>query len=200
MKFLANDNLDIALDELVSLLNNSGVVCLPSDSCYGFSGIAYDQEALTLVQNIKGHKSDKPLSMCMASKDDILDLFRENPIVDILVEEFLPGSLTIISETKSGDMLGVRLPHHNLMMSLVRHLGKPIFTTSANAHGRPACYSVEELEMQLGESFDLISGVLDLGILENKSPSTIVKVHEKSLEIVREGELSELIKQRFAIR
>ena len=200
MKFLANDNLDQVLQQLVVLLNDSAVVCLPSDSCYGFSGIAYDQEALALVQTIKGHKSDKPLSMCMPNKHDILDVFEKNPIVDILVEEFLPGPLTIISETKSGDMLGVRLPDHNLMLSLVRHLGKPIFTTSANAHGRPACYSVEELEMQLGQRFDLISAVLDLGVLDDKSPSTIVRVNDKSLEIVREGELSDLIKQRFAMR
>ncbi len=200
MKFLANDNFNKALDQLVDLLNDSAVVCLPSDSCYGLSGVAYDQEALALVQKIKGHKFDKPLSICMSEKQDVLELFQKNPIVDILVEEFLPGRLTIIAETRSGETLGVRLPDHNLMIAVVRSLGKPIFTTSANAHGRPACYSVEELEMQLGADFNLISGVLDLGVLDDESPSTIVKVHDKSLEIVREGDLSELIRHRFLIR
>lgn len=200
MKFLISDDFLALISELVETLNDSGVVCLASDSCYGFFGIAYDQDALALVQKIKGHKSEKPLSVLVANKQDALDIFKANPIVDILVEEFLPGPLTIIAETNSGESLGVRLPDHNLMTALVEALGKPIFTTSANAHTRPACYSIQELRMQLGESFDLITAIVDLGVLDAKPPSTIVKVTEKSLEILREGELSGLIRQRFLMK
>jgi len=200
MKILSADNFDSLIDELVVVLNNSGVVCLPSDSCYGFSGVAYDTKSLALISEIKSHKSEKPLSLCFADKEMILDLFKPNPIVDILVEEFLPGPLTIIAETQSGDSLGIRLPDHNLMLSLVRALKKPIFTTSANDHGKPACYSIEELELQLGERFQKISAVLDLGPLEFKNPSTIVRVDYNSLEIIREGELSPLLRERFAIK
>ncbi len=200
MLFTEKDSDSKILDGLVESIKKSQVVCLPSDSCYGFSGLAFNQDAQGLLQKIKSQSSQKPLSICLADKSDVYEFLEPSQILDVFIEEFLPGKLTIIAESKKGDLLGVRVPDHSLMRTLVSRVGAPIFTTSANKHSKPACYSIEELRMQLEVDFDLIDTVLDLGVLEYQMPSTIVKISDKSLEIIREGDLAPLIRERFKIQ
>lgn len=200
MYFSDCSSISDVLENFVLSLKNSGVVCLPSDSCYGFSGMAFDSNAESKLQQIKSQPDSKPLSICLADKEDIYEFLKPSPILDIFIEEFLPGKLTLIAESNRGDMLGVRVPDHSLMRQLVKHLGCPIFTTSANMHKKPACYSIDELKQQLGSQFEMIDSVLDLDVLEFSSPSTIVKISDKSLEIIREGDLAPLIRERFKIQ
>ena len=199
MYFTEKDSFDQILNTCVETLKNNGVLCLPSDSCYGFSGMAFNSDSQNKLVEIKSQSDSKPLSICLADKSDIYDYLKPNSIIDILIEEFLPGPITIISEDLNGEFLGVRVPDHSFMTTLVSELGFPIFTTSANKHKMPACYSIEELKTQLGDNFSKIDLVIDYGVLDFKNPSTIIKVSDNSLEIVREGDLAELIRQRFVL-
>jgi len=200
MYFSDCSSISDVLDNLVSVIKKSGVVCLPSDSCYGFSGLAFDKHAEAKLQDLKSQPESKPLSICLADKSDVYKFLKPSPILDIFIEEFLPGKLTLIAESKKGDMLGVRVPDHSLMQQLVRRVGAPIFTTSANAHKKPSCYSIEELKQQLSDKFQMLDSVLDLGVLEFQNPSTIIKINDKSLEVIREGDLAPLISERFKIQ
>jgi len=200
MYFTENNFISEVLDGLVNSIKQSGVVCLPSDSCYGFSGLAFDKSAQDKLQKIKSQPVSKPLSICLADKLDLYEFLKPSPILDIFIEEFLPGKITLIAESKKGDLLGVRVSDHLLMQQLIKQLGVPIFTTSANMHKKPACYSIEELKLQLNNNFDKIDSVVDLGVLDFSNPSTIVKISDNSLEIIREGDLAPLIKERFIIQ
>ncbi len=193
-------NYNLVLDKLSNSVKDSKLVCIPSDTSYGLSGLAFDTKAESGLHELKGQDPNKPLSIMFAEKSDILNLFKPNKLVEILVEEYLPGPLTIIAETKSGQMVGARLPDHNLSRDLIKKLKAPIFTSSANLHGLPACYSIEELENQLGDDFKKIDSVLDLGVLDFKLASTVVRANLDSLEILREGQLALEIRQRLALQ
>ncbi len=193
-------NYNLVLDQLVASLRASKLICIPSDTSYGLSGLAFDAKAESSLHELKGQDPSKPLSIMFAEKADILNLFKPNKLVELLVEEYLPGPLTIIAETKQGKMVGARLPDHNLSRDLIRKIAAPIFTSSANAHGLPACYSVEELENQLGDKFKDLDSVLDLGVLDFKPASTVVRANLDSLEILREGDLSSEIRQRLTLQ
>jgi L-threonylcarbamoyladenylate synthase len=200
MYFTEDNSISEVLDGLVNSIKQSGVVCLPSDSCYGFSGLAFDTSAQDKLQKIKSQPVSKSLSICLADKLDVYEFLKPSPILDIFIEEFLPGKITLIAESKKVGLLGVRVPDHLLMQQLIKQLGAPIFTTSANMHKKPACYSIEELKLQLNNNFDKIDSVVDLGVLDFSNPSTIVKISDNSLEIIREGDLAPLIKERFIIQ
>jgi tRNA A37 threonylcarbamoyladenosine synthetase subunit TsaC/SUA5/YrdC len=77
-------------------------------------------------------------------------------------------------------------------MELAQKFGKPLSTTSANMHGQPNTYSVDEIIAQFcpspngggvgGGGIDLI---LDSGPISKNPPSTIIDLSHREAKILR---------------
>jgi L-threonylcarbamoyladenylate synthase len=59
-------------------------------------------------------------------------------------------------------------------MELVQKFGRPISTTSANIHGKPSPYSIEEILEQYKDAPEKPDLILDFGPLPFRKPSRIV--------------------------
>ena len=69
-------------------------------------------------------------------------------------------------------------------MALVKRLGRPLTTTSANLSGFPPSLTPRHLKSYFGEKIDLI---MDSGPLAPSSGSTVVDVTDEKLALIREG-------------
>jgi L-threonylcarbamoyladenylate synthase len=188
------------VSEIVSVLKAGGIVLMPSDTCYGFLADAHNMKAKEKLYALKDQPVNKPTSLCVADFDMLYEYGAFNQIATDIAVQFLPGKLTIIVpslDPSFGDTVGLRLPDHSLMTGVAKKLSNPFFTTSANVHGKESPYDVSQIKEQFKDKFDSIDLVIDTGVLDFVLPSTVVKVVEDKIEIVREGDLAEELRLQF---
>jgi L-threonylcarbamoyladenylate synthase len=178
----------MTIDEACDALLRGRCVILPSDTVYGIAALAYDAMAVQSVFNVKGRAEAKRLpvhycSLRQVSEDVILD-----ERICKLVNDFMPGKLTIIANAKSDTQLSwrpkdvaFRIPGHPIVLEIIRRINQPITGTSANKTGFPARSTFKEIAEELG-----LNGIEDDASISG-IPSTIVDCRTSDVKIVRSG-------------
>ena len=89
--------------------------------------------------------------------------------------------------TANLDTIGIRMPNNKFLLELIEKYGKPIVATSLNLAGEESYTNVEKIEKTLKNNVDLIvdGGETKIGI-----PSTIIKIEDKKIRILREGPIT----------
>lgn len=176
------------------ILHQGGLVAHPTETCYGFAVDIFQRSAVQKLYNVKKMPLDKTVSILVRDLDEAKRYgeFSEKAIE--LAEKYWPGPLTIIVPRTAllpqwvnygNDTVGIRCSSHRRTRELVEAFGGPLTTTSANIHGQPQAYSVEEI---LGQGIKP-NFIIDGGVIAKNKPSTIVKVEKENVGIVRQGEL-----------
>lgn len=146
----------------------------PTDTIYGIGCNALDVEAVDRIKDMKGRDKDKPMSVIAPS----VEWIRENCVVDVDLEKYLPGAYTLILKKKdpdflkhvaSGDTLGVRIPDCEFTAK-VQEAGVPVITTSVNKGGEKPANSVSDIDKEILNKVDF---AFDYGELSGR-PSTLV--------------------------
>lgn len=184
--------LDEVVNLVVDVLKAGGIVLAPSDTCYGFMADAFNENARVNLCELKNMPQDKPVSIVCADLKMLFEFGNFDETARDVVAQFLPGKLTMIIpslDERFGDFVGLRLPDHFLMKEVAKKMGHPYFTTSANIHGMPAQYSLEFIRAQFGDVFNKIDLVVDAGILSEVKPSTVIRIENGDIEVVRDGGL-----------
>lgn len=187
-----------ALEQAIGTLQNGGVIAFPTDTVYGIGASLDHPQALRRIYDLKGRAPDKPLPILIA-RVDVLDSLCpdvDERLVD-LAEQFWPGALTIVipaaghlpAEVKAPDnTIGVRLPNHSIPLTIAERAGGAIATTSANISGLDAAHTAGEIRDAFGTQIDLI---LDGGFAPQENPSTVIRVVDGEIVVLREGVIRE---------
>lgn len=179
---------DLIVSDIVSTLNNSGVVILPTDTVYGLAVRLDDEVSLNKIYKIKGRDKGKKLAMLVNSAEMLKDYVVIDDCVLKKLSSVFPGPLTIVCKDKKkrGNTIAVRMINNELINEVVKNLGKPILITSANKSGDKPISDLEEL-------ISAFEGQVDIIIAGNKlkgSPSTILDITSEEFKILREGKIS----------
>ncbi|HLD39323.1 MAG TPA: Sua5/YciO/YrdC/YwlC family protein, partial [archaeon] len=81
---------------------------------------------------------------------------------------------------------GFRIPDNKFVLSLIRKLGKPITSTSANISGSENLYKIKDIIKLFDKKVDMI---IDAGNIPKRKASTLFDTIEG--KIIREGPISE---------
>ncbi|MDP7180192.1 MAG: L-threonylcarbamoyladenylate synthase [Candidatus Woesearchaeota archaeon] len=163
MKILTKDEVKLEKNDLVDQIKEGAVFIHPTDTIYGIGCNAVDSNAVKKVRELKGRVKN-PFSVIAPSKNWIYKNFEVSPEAKKWVEK-LPGPYTLILKRKDGkiaesvapglDTLGIRIPDH-WFSDVVKELGFPIITTSANKVSENFMTSMEDLNSQIKEGMDFI--------------------------------------------
>lgn len=166
------------------LLKHGGVVILPTDTVYGFSAKSDVNEADLRIRTIKGRSETKPFIRLIAAPEDIIK-FTDDKIPEKLLS-FWPGPLTIIvnDKTAPGITTAFRCPGDGWLRLIISESGAPLFSTSVNRSGKPVIQTVDGIISEFESEVDLI---INGGDTKDALPSTIVKIDEGKVEVLREG-------------
>jgi len=173
--------------EAVALLRRGELVVLPTDTVYGLAARAADPEAMTKLYRAKGRASDKPIAMLVAGAEDVRRAGATvSPAAARLAEAFWPGALTLVLPSAAPGLWdGFRVPDSPAALALLEAVGEPLAVTSANKSGEPPAKDAVAAEKALAPWPAL---VLDGGTLpETSEPSTVVRVEEARLVVLRLG-------------
>jgi len=194
--FLGNEK--ELIDSIVNVLRNDGIIVLPSDTCYGISCIYNSSVAKRKIAEFKNQSVEKPMTILISNLNQLYELVEVSSLAAELIEEFWPGPLTLILPAKDSDeYLAIRFPDHSLSKSIIDKLESPICSTSANKHGSKESYHLDELKMQYNNDLSGIDLIIDDEMLDFNIPSTILKIVDDKLELIREGKLWTVIANRF---
>lgn len=171
--------------EILNGIQNGVIFIHPTDTIYGLSCNALDGKAVEKIRKLKD-RPDTPFSVWAPS----IDWIKQNCRLDKEGEEWikrLPGPYTLILKLKNKnavaknvspkeDTLGVRIPQH-WFSEVVKTLGFPIITTSANKAGQPYMTSLKDLDPEISKGVNFV-------IYEGEKvsrPSKIVNLVKKEM-------------------
>jgi len=178
------------------VLLDGGVVAFPTDTVYGIGVRSDDDAAVGRLYLVKERPIEKAIPLLLASAAEMPTVAREVPETAWrLAEAFWPGGLTIVlpkRETVSPavsaeDSVAVRVPAHDVALSLIRAVGIPLATTSANISGRTSATTADEVWEELNGRIDLL---LDAGECPGGIPSTVVDLTTSVPKVLRQGAIS----------
>jgi L-threonylcarbamoyladenylate synthase len=104
-----------------------------------------------------------------------------------LMARYWPGPLTLVLLARirsDGPTIAVRAPDHDVALALLRALGEPMASSSANPAGQPPPVDADQVIAGLGDRLDL---VLDGGPCRIGQPSTILDLSTATPRILRKG-------------
>ncbi|HVA52198.1 MAG TPA: L-threonylcarbamoyladenylate synthase [Acidimicrobiales bacterium] len=184
----------VSRDEAVRLLNEGGVVAVPTDTVYGLAASLGRPDAIAKIFSLKHRPSGVALPILVASTSSLEALgVTWPPVARTLSDAFWPGALTIVVDVPAAlarrvgsalDTAGFRLPDDELLREVLALTG-PLAVSSANEHARLPCHSAHEVLGVFGES-ETLDGVLDGGTRVG-DVSTVVHVVENEWRVLRSG-------------
>lgn len=189
------------VDKICEVLENGGLVISPTDTVYGIMGDALNEEVIKKVYAAKKRPFSKPLILLMDSYEMIRQYTSQiNELEDKIIKNFFPGLVTIILKknenvskliTCGGDYVGIRIPNNKDLLAIIKKLGRPVISTSANISDEDVITSVAEIDDHL---LKYMSYIVDGGVIKAES-STIIKVENNEIKILRAGKMADKIKQ-----
>jgi len=185
---------DASVLKAAYILQQGGVIAFPTETVYGLGACFDNVEAINKIFKAKQRPADNPLIVHVAGCQE-LELVAASvpPLAERLMLAFWPGPLTIVLPktdavpliaTGGLDTVGVRMPAHPLALALINAVGKPLFAPSANLSTRPSPTTAQHVVEDLQGRID---AVLDGGATEVGLESTVIRLVNNSIQILRPG-------------
>ena len=153
------------VDEAVRTMRAGGIILYPTDTVWGLGCDATSSAAVERIYRLKRSENKKSMLVLCASADMIVRYVNKAPGIAFEVMELATSPLTAILPGAAGlaenlipdeGTLGVRIPDHEFCRRMLRALGRPIVSTSANISGQPAPRTYSEISQDIRQGVDLI--------------------------------------------
>ena len=193
------------LEKAAELIKQGKIVVFPTETVYGIGANGLNEQAVKKLYEVKQRPYNKPISLLVSNMEMVNEIAKDITEVEYkIMEKFFPGPLTIILKKKDivpdivtagQDTVGVRMPSGEIARKLVEMARVPIATPSANITGEPSGTNLQEIKKHFEGKADYF---IDGGISKLGLASTIVKVVDGKIQILREGKITlEQINQIF---
>lgn len=175
------------LARAAQLLRRGEVIAFPTDTVYGLAALATDAAACDRIYEIKRRPADKALIAMAPEVESFEPLVELTPAARTLARRWWPGPLTLVVPARTGQepTLGIRIPDHQVALALLREVGAPLATTSANLSGAPPA-----MTPQAAAGLEGVAAVLDGGAAPGGLPSTVLTLVAEDPEVLRAGPIS----------
>ena len=182
----------------IKLLREGEVVALPTETVYGLAADALNPFAVVKIFEAKERPRFDPLIVHLPNREALDEIAIVEPsIASQLIEKFWPGPLTIIFRkrdvvpdivTAGLETVAVRMSAHPVFCEIVNALNRPLAAPSANRFGRVSPTTGQHVLDELDGRIPLI---VDGGATEHGIESTIVRIVDGVIEVVRPGPITE---------
>jgi tRNA threonylcarbamoyl adenosine modification protein (Sua5/YciO/YrdC/YwlC family) len=174
--------------ELTNIIKDGAVGVLPTDTVYGLVCQASNEQAVARLYKLKP-REHKPGTIIAANMSQLVELGIKYRYLKA-VENFWPGAVSVIIPCTGLDYLrqgalglAVRIPDDKDLQKLLERTGA-LLTTSANHPDQLPANTLVEAQGYFDQQVDFY---VDGGDLSNHEPSTIIRIVDDAIEIVRAG-------------
>ncbi|MCA9141557.1 MAG: threonylcarbamoyl-AMP synthase [Planctomycetales bacterium] len=203
-----------AIHRTVQALAEGKLVAVPTETVYGLACSALNEQAVARLAKLKQRSTGHPFTLAIKSADDAQDYVPSlSPLAARLARRCWPGPVTLVLDSTHPDSLlgqlpqsvrdavipngsiGLRVPAHDALLSVLRLTAGPLVLTSANRGDERDAVSAADVAKMVGDDIDLI---LDDGQSKFGQPSSVVRVGESSLDLLRSGVINDQVLKRLA--
>jgi tRNA threonylcarbamoyl adenosine modification protein (Sua5/YciO/YrdC/YwlC family) len=190
-----NPNQD-RIRKVVNVLEQGGIIIYPTDTVYAMGCDIKANKSIEKIARLKGLNPDNPdMSLIFHDMSQLSEytVIRDNSLFKLLKRN-LPGPFTFIIQANNQipklfknkkKTVGIRIPDNNIVMELVRELGRPIITTSIHDPDEVIEYTTDP-ELIYEKYRDFAEVVINGGFGRNEA-STIVDCTSDEPVIIRQG-------------
>jgi L-threonylcarbamoyladenylate synthase len=173
------------VERCAEVLRRGGTLLYPTDTIWGIGCDATNPPAVEKVYRIKKRSDCKAMLVLVDSVGMVRDYVEEIPGAALQILEVNEDPLTIIYPGAQGlapnltgedGSIGIRITSDPFSNALIRALGKPLVSTSANLAGQPAPANFSGIAAEILSSVDRVADWRREEPLKNK-PSGILKVY-----------------------
>lgn len=183
--------------EICRLLLSGEVVAIPTETVYGLAADALNPEAVEEIYRIKGRPPHNPLIVHIHDPAVAESYVHLNPVAQTLMDAFWPGPLTLVLPKKplipgivTAELptIGIRMPNHPSMLSILESIDRPLAAPSAN----PSNYiSPTRVEHVIEGLEGKLKYVLDGGPCSSGMESTILDLsNPEKVTLLRPGPIT----------
>ncbi|MDP5045348.1 MAG: L-threonylcarbamoyladenylate synthase [Leeuwenhoekiella sp.] len=181
------------VNESITVLKRGGLLLYPTDTVWGIGCDATNADAVDKIFALKKRAESKSL-ICLVSDFKMLNQYIENiPEIAYSILKYAEQPTTIIYDDPirvaenliaEDNTLGIRVVEDGFCKALIKKLGKPLVSTSANISGEKTPMRFPEISKPILEGVDYIVN-LQRKHKSTKS-STIIKLKNNGqVEILR---------------
>ncbi|CAN5766587.1 L-threonylcarbamoyladenylate synthase [soil metagenome] len=176
----------------VDALEAGEVIGYPTDTVYGLGCDISSKKAVDRLYQIKAMDRAHPLAFICPDLSEIARYAVVDNQIYRVLRHFLPGPYCFILEATrevprllqtKRKTIGIRVPKHAVVCAVVRELGRPIISTTAQRNGDDQPH-IDAREID--EDFKGLGLVIDSGV-GGLVPSTIVDLTVSPPLVIREG-------------
>lgn len=189
-----NQSFEEEVQRTVSFLKAGKTILYPTDTIWGVGCDATNSKACDKVYAAKKRPKNKSLIVLVDTVDRLKDYVVNVPAIayDLIKAAKKPLSI-IYAESKnlarnvsSDKTVCIRVVNHDFCKEVIRQLGKPITSTSANLSGQPSAVTYSDITEEMKQSVDYTVQLYH-DVLERPQSSTIIRLFEdNTFEIVRQ--------------
>ena len=190
-----------SINDAAKSLHDGFLVAFPTETVYGLGADATDEKAVLRIFEIKGRPQDHPVIVHISSTDQIKQWAINVPkYAYALADKYWPGPMTLILNRSSNakdwitggqDTVGIRIPNHEIALSLLNEFKKigsgAIAAPSANKFGRVSPTSFQHVTAELSNDLTVNDVIIDGGNSAIGIESTIIDCTQEQPKILRPG-------------
>ncbi len=181
------------LKEIVNELKEGKTILYPTDTVWGIGCDATNEDAVKKIYKLKNREESKSLIILVASIDMLKEYVTNisEKAIDIIKKAKKPTTIiyqnpkNLAKNTIASDnTIAIRIPQDDFCLQLIKKIGKPIVSTSANISGEPTPKSFSEISKAILNNVDYVVDLHQDKTTEKSS--TILKIDDDFVTVIRE--------------
>lgn len=170
----------------VDLLKKGKVILYPTDTIWGIGCDATNTKAVQRIYKIKKRDDSKSMIILLDSADKLKDYINDVPPIAYDLISNSPSPLTIVYNgakniskklIATDGTIAIRIVEGRYTAQVIKYLGQPLVSTSANISGQPTAGTFNQISEELKGQVDYIVEHFRTRTRTIR-PSTIIKIEE----------------------
>jgi L-threonylcarbamoyladenylate synthase len=182
-------------------LKQGSLAVLPTETGYMLAALATSQDAVKSAFTVKERAVSAVMHVACASLDMAATVGVLTERAARLIGRFTPGPLSVIVRQTNllpdglvtvNGTVGIRVPDHPGTLQVINAVGAPLTATSLNSSGSQLP-SIDESALRTlnWPENGTVYVVRDDNAVAYSSPSTLVRITDQAVEVLRPGPISE---------
>ena len=197
MKIISENNPNV-VNLACEALKNGEVIAFATDTVYGIACDAANSNAVKKLYDIKKRDEKKPIAIFVKNLAMAEEIFLFDELSKKIAQNFLPGSITLVLQKKidssiklagnlnpQDDSLGFRIVDRKFIAELMSNFAGVLAVSSANLSNQNPALTAKDVEKYFLNS--TLKLIVDGNCKKNAEVSTVIKVVNKKIEILRLG-------------
>lgn len=183
------------IEKCISLLKEGKVILYPTDTVWGIGCDATNEEALSRIYRIKQRNEKKSMIILLDAMQRLPMYVKKIPLIawDLLAHVTRPTTFVYQTAYNLPDKLihedgtiAIRIVQHEFCRRVIRGLGHPLISTSANIAGEPTPQTFDKISQEVISQVDYVVSQ-DHATSTDFKPSRLIKfMDDYNFTIIRD--------------